>query len=128
MDIDLQDGRIVRVLDTGGQPQFIASHRPIVVTGYGMFLLVLNLLLGKEGMLRSGRYWIRFLLATRDPVLLQECQPPPLFVLFSHLDQLSTQDPKLLADEVFVLLKEVLHVLRVGSGQPLHRQLSCPII
>ena len=106
VDIDLPDGRVLRVLDLGGQPQFIGSHRPIVVTGHGMFLVVLNLLLGKEGLLKSGRYWIRFILATRDPVMFQDCQPPPLFVLFSHPDRLSGQNPKKLADEVFVLLKD----------------------
>ena len=105
-DIELSDGRILRVLDMGGQSQFIASHRPIVITGFGLYLLVLNLLLGVKGMLKSGRYWIQFVIATRHPAMFEGCDQPPLFVLFSHPDLLSTGNPQHLADEVYAQLKK----------------------
>ena len=108
-DIVLQDDRVVRALDLGGQQQFIASHRPIIVTGFGIYLLVLNLLAGLEGMLQSGRYWIRFVIATRHPAMFQDCLPPPLLVLFSHsdhADQVEGKNPQRLSRKVYAQLRD----------------------
>ena len=57
-------------------------------------------------MLKSGRYWIRFVLATRDHAVLVGSPPPPLFVLFSHPDMLSSENPQRLARDVYACLQD----------------------
>ena len=108
-EIVLPGGSVVRVLDMGGQQEFIASHRPIVITGFGMYLLVLNLQHGKERMLKSGKYWIRFVIATRNPAMFQDCPLPPLFVLFSHADMMASEEAQHLADDVYRCLRGEFH-------------------
>ena len=75
-------------MDYAGQAQFLASHSPLLATHFGMFVLVLNLFTGSEMMLKSARYWLRFVTATRDPKLYPESAPSRLFLAFSHADEI----------------------------------------
>ena len=105
--IRLGQGRKLRALDFGGQLQFIAGHRPILVTKFGIYLVIVKVEVDKNTMIRHACFWISFIIATRDPITFSGLKPPPLFVVFSYADEMpSLKEATMSATEAYIALKK----------------------
>ena len=100
-------GRKLRALDFGGQLQFIAGHRPILVTKFGIYLVIVKVEVDFDAMPTFASFWITFIIATRDPVAFSGLKSPPLFLVFSHADKMaSLEDTIKSATKVYSILKD----------------------